>query len=184
QVPDKQTRTPQPASWEEVDAYRNVAIASALAPFRAMPFEEFYRLNDRKIQYLPSSVHRDAKNLLLQLRAACRTLPAGTTLESLDDDASDALRLAETMPPTPETDEAEAMRVEKATRVKKAIELIRHHVGDKEAEVIAAFLQPDSSGTAVSVARQIGVDVKTVRRMFDRLRKHQELGQALLDLLR
>jgi len=163
---------------EEVVGERNVAVIAALRPFRGMPSRDLYIgvMNlDRRFQYLPATIHRDAKDLLRRLRASRRTLAPDDTLESLDAELPDGDALVETIPASPESGGIEMIR---------AIELIRQHLGDNDARVIAEFCRPGPTDTVVGVAERLNIDERTVRRVFARLQGHPELLSALLERLR
>jgi hypothetical protein len=195
---DPRTQRAWPASWDEVTAERNVAISAALAPFREMEFSEFYAHlldADPRLQHLPASVQRDGLNLLEQVRAVRRTLPEGHSLVSLEesvDEESGARPLGEMIPGLPgsgaatpsERDEAASPqavvhRAMRGPRIAKALDLIRHHLGDQDAAIVGALLQ---LGTTVDVAGAPDLSERTVRRALRRIREHPVLRRVLPDL--
>ncbi len=178
---------------DEVDAERAVALSAALKPFLTMPPRDFYvRIIGQApdLQYLPASVQRDAQDLLGRSRADFRTLPSGTELTSLEDpvvtDDEDVRTLEDIVIPqdsgtaASEAPDAVAFR---ARRCEQAVELVRQHLGDREARIVAAFLDPGDPKNITEVASQLGVVGKTVSRAIRRVSEHRELRQALVDLL-
>jgi hypothetical protein len=177
---------------EEAVLERDRLVAEQLHPFVGMRSRDFYlRLMDSAapLHYLPANVRKDAQNLLEKLTANKRTLPPGSSLDSVDTplDGLDDVTMKDTMSERDLAAGAEvtlAPAAEQATQLGQALKLIEDHLGRQAAQVVNEFTKPGPPPTAVQVAENLGCSEKTISRVLGRIQKDSTLRAALLDLLR